>query len=50
MIDSIEGRIYQGLQRLIRLRKQTAAFSGGQLQVMNTGNPHVLGYVRTSRT
>jgi hypothetical protein len=35
------------LQRLIRLRGQTPAFSGGQLQVMNTGNPHVLGYVRT---
>jgi amylosucrase len=46
-IDSIEGRIYQGLQHLIRLRKETLAFSGGQLQVMNTSNPHVLGYVRT---
>jgi amylosucrase len=45
--DSLEGRIYQGLQRLIRLRQQTPAFTGGQLQVMNTGNPHVLGYVRT---
>jgi amylosucrase len=45
--DSIEGRIFQGLQRLIRLRKQTPAFSDAQLQVMNTGNPHVLGYVRT---
>lgn len=47
--DSIEGRIYHGLQRLIRLRQRTPAFSGGQLQVMNTGNPHVLGYVRTSQ-
>ena len=46
--DRIEGRIFQGLQRLVRLRKQTIAFTGGQLQVMNTGNPHVLGYVRTS--
>jgi amylosucrase len=45
--DSLEGRIYQGLQRLIRLRQHTPAFTGGQLQVMNTGNPHVLGYVRT---
>jgi glycosidase len=44
---SIEGRVYQGLQRLICLRQQTAAFADGQLQVMNTGNPHVLGYVRT---
>ena len=46
MGDTIEGRIYNGLQSLIQLRKQTAAFAGGQLQVMNTGNPHVLGYVR----
>jgi glycosidase len=46
-VNSIEGRIYQGLQRLIQLRKHTAAFSGGQLQVMDTGNQHVLGYVRT---
>jgi glycosidase len=45
--DTIEGRIYQGLQRLIHLRQSTPAFSDGQLQVMNTGNPHVLGYVRT---
>ena len=46
-VDSIEGRIFQGLQRLIRLRQQTPAFSGGQLQVMDTGNSHVLGFVRT---
>ncbi len=45
--NTIEGRIYQGLRRLIQLRKQTPAFSNGQLQVMNTGNVHVLGYVRT---
>jgi glycosidase len=45
--DSIEGRIFQGLQRLIHLRQRTPAFSDGQLQVMNTGNLHVLGYVRT---
>jgi glycosidase len=45
--NTIEGRIYLGLQRLIQLRKQTPAFSNGQLQVMNTGNVHVLGYVRT---
>jgi glycosidase len=46
-VESIEGRIYQGFQRLIQLRKHTASFAGSQLQVMNTGNPHVLGYVRT---
>jgi amylosucrase len=34
------------LQRLIRLRLQTAAFAGQELLVINTGNPHVLGYAR----
>lgn len=45
--SNIEGQIFQGLLRLIHLRQQAPAFSGGQLQVMNTGNPQVLGYVRS---
>ncbi len=45
--NTLEGRIYQGLQRLIRIRKQTPALAGNTLQVIPTGNPHVLGYVRT---
>jgi glycosidase len=46
---SIEGRIYQGLQTLIALRKRYEAFSGGQLEVMSTGNMHVLGFMRGHR-
>ena len=46
--DSIEGRIYSGLIKLISLRKSKAAFSGSQLQVINTDNKHILGYARTS--
>jgi len=45
-IDTIEGRIYTGLQRLIRLRLDNPVFAGQEIQVINTGNPHVLGYVR----
>jgi amylosucrase len=45
---SIEGRIYQGLQKLIDLRKNHAAFSGGHLDVIQTGNDHVLGYMRSA--
>lgn len=45
--QSLEGRIYEGLQRLIQLRVSTPAFAGNELQVMDTGNPHVLGFVRT---
>jgi hypothetical protein len=44
--DTLEGKIYAGLQRLIRLRLENSVFSGQEMQVINTGNPHVLGYVR----
>ena len=44
--DSTEGRIYQGLQALIRLRQNLEAFSGGELEVIPIGNDHVLGYAR----
>jgi amylosucrase len=44
--NSIEGKIYAGLQRLIQLRLRNPVFAGQAMQVINTGNPHVLGYVR----
>jgi amylosucrase len=44
--DSLEGKIYTGLQRLIRMRGQNPVFAGQEMQVINTRNPHVLGYVR----
>lgn len=43
---TLEGRVYQGLQRLIRLRKNCAALTGGQLQSIETGSSRVLGYLR----
>jgi amylosucrase len=43
---SVEGCIYKGLQKLISLRKQNGAFSGGELEILRTGNDHVLGYLR----
>jgi glycosidase len=42
-----EGRAFQGLQALIQLRKSHAAFTNGNLEVIDTGNDHVLGFVRT---
>jgi amylosucrase len=45
---SIEGRVYQGLQRLIFLRKENEVFSGGELEIIPTDNDHVLGYIRRS--
>lgn len=43
---TIEGRIYYPLRRLIALRKQTPAFAGLDMEVMDTGNSHVFGYLR----
>ena len=45
--NTIEGRVFQGLQMLIELRKQHEAFAGGELEVIQTENEHVLGFMRT---
>jgi len=42
----VEGRVFKGLQRLIELRKEHEAFSGGNLELIQTKNEHVLGFVR----
>ncbi len=44
--ESIPGRIFQGLRRLIELRKNTPALAGNEFQVMNTGADQILGFVR----
>jgi len=49
-VDTLESRVYQGLQRLIRLRKTNAVFSGSEMEVVETGSPHVLGYLRRKGT
>lgn len=43
---TLEGRIYQGLRRLILLRKSLAGLAGQQTRFIYTGNPHVFGYLR----
>lgn len=45
---TMEGRVYQQLRRLIVLRKTHPVFGGHQMQVVDTRNDHVLGYVRTN--
>ncbi len=44
---AIEGRVYSRLRRLIELRQTHPIFSAQAIQVIETGNPHVLGYVRS---
>jgi glycosidase len=45
--ETVEGQVFTGLQTLIGLRKAQTVFSGGALELVQTDNPHVLGYVRT---
>jgi glycosidase len=45
---TIQGRIFHNLKTLIDLRKKFPVFSGGELQVINTENPHILGYMRAT--
>jgi glycosidase len=44
--STIEGRVYQGLQSLIKLRKENHTFSCGFMNIIQTGNEHVLGFTR----
>lgn len=44
--ETVEGRLYAGLKHLVALRKANPAFSGHQMEVIETHNPHVFGFVR----
>lgn len=46
--EAVEGEIYQRLQRLIMLRKETPGFGGNQMEVINIGSDHVFAFVRTN--
>ncbi len=41
-----EGRVYQGLRRLIALRQSTPVLGEAPTQVIETGNDHLLAYAR----
>lgn len=41
-----EGRIYRGLGRLIGLRGEQPALWDGEMEVIDSGNPHVFGFIR----
>jgi amylosucrase len=43
---SIEGTVFEGLNKLIGIRKKLGAFTGGDLEILHTENPHVLGFVK----
>jgi amylosucrase len=45
--NTVEGRVFLGLQELIQVRKTHKVFSGSELKVIPTENEHVLGYERS---
>jgi amylosucrase len=44
--DTIPGRIYSGIKKLVQLRKNNPILSGAAPEFIYTGNPHVFGYLR----
>jgi hypothetical protein len=45
--ETIQGEIYQGIKKLVAVRKATPCLAGHEMQVMKTENKHVLGFLRT---
>jgi glycosidase len=45
--SSVEGRIFQNLHNLIRLRQEHPVFAGSEMHLIDTGSSTVLGYLRT---
>lgn len=43
---TVPGRIFTTLQRLIRIRRQSPSLAGGKTTFFDTGNPHILGFIR----
>jgi len=43
-----EGRVFQGLTQLITIRKSTPALANGQTRFFDSGNGHVLSFIRNN--
>jgi len=46
-VDSVPGRVYQGLLRLLQLRTQNLAFTRAETEILDSGNDQVFAYVRS---
>jgi amylosucrase len=44
--DAAEARVFQGLRRLLRLRRETPALAGNRLHLVELASPHLLAYRR----
>ncbi len=47
--NSIEGRIYNGIKKIVTLRKRYPVFSGNRIEIIETANHHVFGFLRTNK-
>lgn len=45
--DAPESRIFQGMLKLVQIRKNNLAFTDSQTEFVDTGNEHVFGYFRS---
>jgi amylosucrase len=46
--DSVAAQIFNGLQKLIQLRKERSELSGNNTDFFDCANPHVLSFLRTN--
>ncbi len=48
--ETVTGKIFSGLLRLIRIRKNNTAFSGPDTDFVDLGNEHILSYFKTKES
>ncbi|MFO1066881.1 MAG: alpha-amylase family protein, partial [Pirellulales bacterium] len=46
-LSSVPGRVFQGLLRLLQLRRQNRALQPGTTEIIETGSRHVFGFFRS---
>jgi len=50
MESTVENRIFSSLTKLIQIRKSNPVFFNLNTEILDVGNPHVLGFVRKNET
>lgn len=48
--DTLEWRFFHEMAKLCNLRKQLPSLRNGGMEVIDTGNPHLFGYIRSDGT
>jgi glycosidase len=43
---TVQGRIFRGLMKRIEIRKENPVFTGGAMEVIQTGNDHIFAFTR----